>query len=223
MAATNSPSSTYSTARSSQVDWAQSQQTQTFYDTLRSEYDITILPVHGSLPHESSMELRLPRRLRTHNTEPTQNTLSSPAGYDRKTLSLVQRAQDKQTQDFHSAMRGESFKKLRVPARLRSNNTEITQNSSSSSATPSQRSSSLVQWAHDKQTRDFHPYIQIQNCSKTLLVPLRLRSNNTESTPAKPFQDTDSLVQWAHDKQPRDFHHAMQAQMSLLKLFVKGA
>ncbi|KAK5309946.1 hypothetical protein LTR70_009849, partial [Exophiala xenobiotica] len=176
-----------------------------------------------SRPYESSMKLRVPRRLRTHNTEPTQNTSSLPAGYDQKTLSLVQRAQDKKTQDFHSAMREESFKKLRVPARLRSNNTEVTQNSSSSSATPSQRSSSLVQWAQDKQTRDFHRYIRTQKCSKTLLVPLPLRSNNTESTSAKPFQDTESLVQWAHDKQTRDFHHAMRAQMSLLKLFKRGA
>lgn len=173
MAATNTSSSTYSTAPTSQVDWALSQQAQTFYETLQSEYDITILPIYGSLPEESSMKLRISPRPRTNNTEPTENSLSL-------------------------------------------------------SANPVQKPSSLVRWAHDKQTQDLNRYIRTQKSSKTLRVPILLRSNNTESTqnssssPAKPFQNTPSLVQWAHDRQNRDSHHAMRAQMSLLKLFKRG-
>lgn len=171
------------------------------------------------------MKLRVPLRLRTNTTEPTQNSLSSPTAHGQKTLSLVQRAQDKQTQDFYTSIREKSSSKLRVPPRLRSDEHETTQNSSSSSAKPFPKTRSLVQWAQDKQTRDFHRYIRTQKSPKTLLVPLPLRSNNMESTSdpssssAKPSQNTSSLVQWAHDKQSQDFHHAMRAQMALSKLF----
>jgi len=105
--------------------------------------------------------------------------------------------------------------KLRVPQQLRLNNTQSTQNSLSSWATYSPGTSSLVEWAHDKQTRDFYSSMHQGSLSK-LRIPQRLRPNHTKTTQdalsssAKPLKQSSSLVQRAQDQQTRGFHHAMR-------------